>query len=563
MLVTKQMKRRLFLLYCFTIFTFFSFEVANAASPAEVYDNSKKSVSARHDPNNTLWICYMSMQRINGGGLYSPLATPPTWSTNSGNNIPKWIRKARKKGLSPQDCFTLIDEKTYGSQASSIERNTAQPARVRSSYEQATPLQSVFNGMSKADRKLIQSNLKNTRLYSSTLDGLYGRGTAKALEAYNKEYLGNADLSKAANVEALFADILKELPSIKDNIAEEKTGPTAPNPQLTEVHWPKLELEVPSPKLADLQAAYDVKDYPEAKQIAELLAIEGNAEAQFLLGKMYADGLGALQISKTAHMWFNIASLNGSAGAVAERNSIAETMSSEAVEEAQELALLCIQSKYSDCGLSAQPKQSQPQSKPKEKIITDGTMLSREFKTQSVLKRKQLQYALKKLGVYNSSVDGLWGNRTSTAFSNYIKINDLSASSGEAVFASILSKVDVPTAFASPKKRVAPRKQVKTNRNTNTAGLRAIVDSPPVTGVQAKAICEPQAKMASRNAGSSSSGSTRTRCTGYGYSINCRSSSGPSSAAEGLLLGLASGLEKRSAREDAMAACLAQYGWKK
>ena len=179
------------------------------------------------------------------------------------------------------------------------------------------------------------------------------------------------------------------------------------------------------------------------------------------------------------------------------------------------------------------------------------------------MRGKQLQYALKKLGVYSSSVDGLWGNGTSTAFSNYIKINDLKASSGEDVFASVLSKVDVPTAFAAPKRKIVKKTPVQNNRTKDTAGLRAIIDNPPVTGAQAKAICEPQAKMAGRNADSGVSSSTRTRCTSFGYSINCRSSSGPSSAAEGIAMGLFSGLARRDARNAVMKSCLAQYGWKK
>jgi hypothetical protein len=238
-------------------------------------------------------------------------------------------------------------------------------------------------------------------------------------------------------------------------------------------------------------------------------------------------------------------------------------MTASAVEEAQELALKCIQSKYADCGLSVQPKQTTEVQQPVVSAILDGTALGNDFKAQSVLRRKQLQYALKKLGVYSSSVDGLWGNGTKTAFNNYIKINDLKVSSGEDVFASVLSKVDVPTAFAAPKRQTVKKKPSQTNRTKDTAGLRAIIDNPPVTGAQAKAICEPQAKLAGRNADSGLSSSTRTRCTGYGYSINCRSSSGPSSAAEGIAMGIASALASSEARKAAMASCLAQYGWKK
>ena len=87
------------------------------------------------------------------------------------------------------------------------------------------------------------------------------------------------------------------------------------------------------------------------------------------------------------------------------------------------------------------------------------------------MRGKQLQYALKKLGVYSSSVDGLWGNGTSTAFTNYIKINDLKASSGEDVFASVLSKVDVPTAFAAPKRKIVKKTPVQNNRTKDTAAI--------------------------------------------------------------------------------------------
>ena len=461
-----------------------------------------------------------------------------------------YIDVAKRKGLACADNVSVEE----GSTRPSISRKTSHNI-VRNE------LSSGFLKLNISDRKALQTRLAERDMYSANVDGLYGNGTATALRSYNKEYLGDADLTQKANVEALLDDILKVSLDDSETVVGEQVK--SANPKLHVTQMAEAVSVEKAPTLADVQAAYDGKDYLAAKKMAETLAVEGNAEAQFLLGKMYADGLGSLQISKTAHMWFNIASLNGSAEAVTERNSIAETMSSEAVEEAQELALVCIQSNYSVCGVSILPKQSQQQTEPVGITTIDDVLLSSEFKTQSLLKRKQLQYALKKLGVYNSTVDGLWGSGTSTAFSNYIKINDLSASSGEAVFASVLSKVDVPSVFASPKKRAAPKKQVKTNRNTNTAGLRAIMDNPPVTGVQAKAICEPQAKMASRNAGSSSSGSTRTRCTGFGYNINCTSSDGPSSAAEGFLLGLASGLERRSAREDAMAACLAQYGWKK
>lgn len=226
--------------------------------------------------------------------------------------------------------------------------------------------------------------------YRSVIDGLYGKGTAAALKAYNKEYLGNADLTKKANVDALFADILKPLPSETTQVTTAQVEPVSTTPEPEPAVAPAAEPDEAPITLADMRSAYDSQDYSKAREAAEALAIQGEADAQFLLGKMYAEGLGTLQISKTAHMWFNIASLNGSAEAITERNAVAASISRTAVEEAQELALKCIQSKYADCGLSIKPKQTPEVQQPVLAAILDGAALGNDFKAQSVLRRKQL-----------------------------------------------------------------------------------------------------------------------------------------------------------------------------
>ena len=81
---------------------------------------------------------------------------------------------------------------------------------------QGTPLRIAFVNYSKGQRKLIQSSLADLGFYKSSIDGLYGKGTAAALKAYNKEYLGNADLSTTANANALIADLLKGQPVVVD-----------------------------------------------------------------------------------------------------------------------------------------------------------------------------------------------------------------------------------------------------------------------------------------------------------------------------------------------------------
>lgn len=435
--------------------------------------------------------------------------------------------------------------------------------KVRRSF-----LHNSFRVLSAEERKNIQSVLLSLEMYTSKIDGLYGKGTATALKAYNKEYLGNADLTKKANVDALFADILRPLPRDDTQVSAAQLEPESATPKLEPepAVAPTAEPEEATLALADMQEAYDSQDYFKAREAAEALALAGESDAQFLLGKMYAEGLGALQISKTAHMWFNIASLNGSAEAITERNAVAQTMTASAVEEAQELALRCIQSKYADCGLSIVSKQIPEEQPPVAEAILDGAALGNAFKSQSALRRKQLQYALKKLGVYNSSVDGLWGNGTKTAFSNFIKINDLKVGSTEDVFASVLSKVDVPTAFAAPKRATVKKKPAQNNRTQDSAGLRAIINSPSVTGAQALAICEPQAKMAGENASRSyrspSYGSS-ANCSGYGSRINCSIYDNSGGFWGGVADGLGKGFARREARDAALKSCLAQYGWKK
>jgi hypothetical protein len=69
-----------------------------------------------------------------------------------------------------------------------------------------------------------------------------------------------------------------------------------------------------------------------------------------------------------------------------------------------------------------------------------------------LLKRKQIQYALKKLSFYRSSVDGLWGRGTSSALTDYAKSSGAGFNSTDELFASLLSKVSVPSSFAVVKK---------------------------------------------------------------------------------------------------------------
>ncbi|MDC0541718.1 serine protease [Paracoccaceae bacterium] len=72
-----------------------------------------------------------------------------------------------------------------------------------------------FNNLSKENRKQLQSNLKDLGFYKSSIDGLFGKGTAGALTAYNKQNLNGADLKKSENVEKLINVVLALKPAPK------------------------------------------------------------------------------------------------------------------------------------------------------------------------------------------------------------------------------------------------------------------------------------------------------------------------------------------------------------
>jgi TPR repeat protein len=428
-----------------------------------------------------------------------------------------------------------------------------------------TTLQNAFNGTSKQKRKIIQTQLSNLGFYQSSIDGLYGRGTAAALKKYNKDYLGNANLGKASNAKALIADLLKETPTIAE---ESKTADIAE----VELEKPKIPEPEPEPEppldFAQIKTSYEAKEFSKAFANAQVLAIQGDTNAQFYLGKMYADGRGTIQVSTAAHMWFNIASMNGSDEAYEQRKAVTAQMTANAIEKAQAMAMTCIQSEYSDCGLTIKPAANKVE--PVAKTITELGLLKSHFKEQPLLKRKQIQYALKKLGVYSSSVDGAWGKGTATAVSNYQNIQEMQTNSPSELFASVLSKVEAPSFFAEPKttvpkKKKAQKKKATTSININSGGLTAIVASPSMSGTQALAVCKPQASLAKSQASSGyqapSYGNT-VQCTGYGRNINCNSSANSGGFAGAFASGLAQGIVGKKAYANVLNSCLASYGWR-
>lgn len=103
---------------------------------------------------------------------------------------------------------------------------------------------------------------------------------------------------------------------------------------------------------ADFQAGFAAAqkgDYAAALREWTPLAEQGDAVAQFNLGVMYFEGQGVLQDYVTAHMWANIAAVNGSEMAPELRNAIAKRMTPAQIHAAQKRAKDCVAKNYKDC----------------------------------------------------------------------------------------------------------------------------------------------------------------------------------------------------------------------
>ena len=74
-----------------------------------------------------------------------------------------------------------------------------------------------------------------------------------------------------------------------------------------------------------------------------------HADAQGNLGATYAFGLGVPKDYVYAHMWGNIASMNGNDLGTKLRDDFEEKMTSSQIEEAQRLARECVKKNYKGC----------------------------------------------------------------------------------------------------------------------------------------------------------------------------------------------------------------------
>jgi TPR repeat protein len=90
--------------------------------------------------------------------------------------------------------------------------------------------------------------------------------------------------------------------------------------------------------LEDAYIAIKRHDYATALRLIRPLADQGDANAQYILGVFYNNGLGVPQDYVRSHMWLNLAATQGRESAATFRDLVARLMTPAQIAEAQKLA---------------------------------------------------------------------------------------------------------------------------------------------------------------------------------------------------------------------------------
>ena len=102
----------------------------------------------------------------------------------------------------------MYGEGTYTAYGGQVQKGIWRNGKLQKTSK-ASDLKNLFTKLSSYDRKTIQTNLKKLGLYQSSIDGLYGKGTASALKTFNKINLKDASLTNKTNISKLFDAVLE------------------------------------------------------------------------------------------------------------------------------------------------------------------------------------------------------------------------------------------------------------------------------------------------------------------------------------------------------------------
>ena len=129
-------------------------------------------------------------------------------------SAPKHVKEAKRRGLS---------------------------CGIRPKWNINQPLLNAFKSLTQDDKILIQSKLKEKGFYKSSLDGLYGPGTQKALVAFGKAEFPELGLLKDGSAKEL---LIKIIARSEQTGAETQTAEPLVLDQPSVAPQPKIDTEL-------------------------------------------------------------------------------------------------------------------------------------------------------------------------------------------------------------------------------------------------------------------------------------------------------------------------------
>ncbi len=192
-------------------------------------------------------------------------------------------------------------------------------------------------------------------------------------------------------------------------------------------------------------------------------------------------------------------------------------------------------------------------------------IIAEEFRRLSSTNRKHVQASLKFLGYYSSSIDGLWGSKTSAGILKYVSDREIVPSlkqneSTTKLFKNLRDQYN----YTPPKQKVTTAS--KKRYETKNSIITAIVSNPQVSAKQAIKICEAAGRAAANNASSRYVPKNQTYSSNcYKYGFSSYSCTTKRSTGGGWAGGLNQVLDERESGIRAgrleAEACMAHYGW--
>lgn len=92
-----------------------------------------------------------------------------------------------------------------------------------------------------------------------------------------------------------------------------------------------------------------IQDYGQAAHWFRLAAEQGHAPSMVYLGWFYRNGYGVPRDDIRGHMWYNIAASRGDADGIVSRDNVTHYMTPTDISNAQAMARACVAKHYKGC----------------------------------------------------------------------------------------------------------------------------------------------------------------------------------------------------------------------